>query len=234
MNAQDIRKEKVLTDGMLKILINLIHPLIIEKVGDSDPLITRITDMTGYQTNHYMMMDLISDTYEAAIEELPEDTYVPVGPVYTISYSTEYDTAPDDKVVKSMADKKYTLTSEDLPTLTSEDYVFGGWSINGKVVSEGDTIEKNTTLTAIWFSDFQINYTIDPTDLDVVGIPEDHTVTPNTDGLYELTAEDLPSEVIADGYELEGYYFNGELVEVGDFVGNNGEPVEIVAKFIAS
>jgi len=235
MTAQELRKEKVLTDEMLQEIINQIHPLIIEKVGDTDPRITRITDMTGYQTNHYMMMDLISDTYKAAIEELPEDQYVPVGPVYTISYSTEYGTAPASKTVQSMADRKYTLTAQDLPALTAEGYVFAGWSAGGKAVVAGDKIEKDITLVAVWVSSFQITYATDPANVEATGIPADHIVTPDTDGLYELTAFDLPSEVIAEGYELEGYYLDGELIEVGDFIGSeDGEPVEIVAKFVAA
>lgn len=230
MNAKEIRSQKVLTDEMLKELVSLVHPLFIEKVGSGSLKVVQITDMSGLQTSHYMMMDLITEDNKEAISNLPADTFVPVGPVYTIGYTSTEGAIPESRAVRSMADKKYTLTESDLPTIVGKTSTFGGWSLNGKKVVAGDIIEGNVTLTAIWVSPITISYEVNPSDLEVVGLPENGEVNPEADGTYELTAVDLPSEVVAEGYGLEGYYINDEKVVVGDKI--SGTSVVITAKFI--
>lgn len=66
---------------------------------------------------------------------------------YTISYSTEHDTAPS-----SVSDVT-ELTSAMLPTLTATGYVFQGWYYESTFTTQaqaGDTISANTTLYAKW------------------------------------------------------------------------------------
>lgn len=65
---------------------------------------------------------------------------------YTITYSSEYDTAPEAKTVKS----GYVLTSEDLPVLSDSSKIFSGWYIDSVYIEEGLCIEADITLTAKW------------------------------------------------------------------------------------
>lgn len=45
----------------------------------------------------------------------------------------------------------YTITAEDLPTLTAEGYTFKGWTLaDGTPVNVGDTITADTELVAVW------------------------------------------------------------------------------------
>lgn len=66
----------------------------------------------------------------------------PVPPVkYVVIYVTEHAQAPEDKTVET----GYKLTQADLPALTAQGYVFGGWD---KAVDF--EITANTTITANW------------------------------------------------------------------------------------
>ncbi len=66
----------------------------------------------------------------------------------TISYSSEYGTAPDSKTVTS----GYELTTGDLPTLEAEGHVFSYWAIDSVEVEVGTVITEDTELTAVWAS----------------------------------------------------------------------------------
>ena len=80
-----------------------------------------------------------------------------------ISYSSEYDEAPEGKSVIVGT----TLTEDDLPTLENENYYFDGWYIDVTKVEVGYKVEKDITLTAKW-SQPSLNFTIEvqnPNDL---------------------------------------------------------------------
>ena len=69
---------------------------------------------------------------------------------YTITYATSHGTVPSDKTVTVNYGESYALTSDDLPALSADGYVFVGWAKDGDVVGVGTTISANTTLTAVW------------------------------------------------------------------------------------
>lgn len=69
---------------------------------------------------------------------------------YTISYQTAHGTAPNSKSVTVNVGESYTLTTNDLPIITADGYIFGGWTLNGVLASVGDTISDNSTLVAVW------------------------------------------------------------------------------------
>ena len=79
---------------------------------------------------------------------------------FLISYSTNYGKSPSDKEVNN----GYKLTSADLPSLTAEGFVFGGWTCNNQVVSVGFEVTKKITLTAFWTpaSEYEPNHGINP------------------------------------------------------------------------
>ena len=78
----------------------------------------------------------------------------------TIAYISEYSSAPETKTV--MADESYTLTSSDLPSLSTDGYAFLGWTIDDALISVGHTISSNITLVALWKKEIVL-YDIDPT-----------------------------------------------------------------------
>jgi len=148
--AEKLRQEKILTESMLKEIVTELAPVNINKTT-AEPPVTKITSLTdGLQTSHYMLKDLLGDTYSTETEALPEDTYVPVGPTYKITYVSEKGTAPNAKAVKSMANKEYTLVAGDVTSLTAEGYTFKGWYIGTTLVEAGYVINGDVTLTAQW------------------------------------------------------------------------------------
>lgn len=80
---------------------------------------------------------------------------------YTISYETAHGIAPSAKTVTVNESESYTLTETDLPVLTAEGYLFGGWSVDGVIISAGYEISANITLTAVWVGDMPVSQ-IDP------------------------------------------------------------------------
>lgn len=72
----------------------------------------------------------------------------------TITYSTDYGTAPETKKVT----KGYKLTDDDLPALDDEDdYIkFQGWTINNEIITAGYVVTKDIKLIAKW-SEFEID-----------------------------------------------------------------------------
>lgn len=97
----------------------------------------------------------------------PENPVTPENPSVqnqiTIVYSTPYaygsSTMPK---LLDVSDSGYTLTSDDLPTLTMQGigYIFGGWARSedsNTAVQVGETITENTTFYAIWTP---ITYTV--------------------------------------------------------------------------
>lgn len=80
---------------------------------------------------------------------------------YIITYQTAHSTAPNNKIVTVNIGESYTLTETDLPVLTAEGYLFGGWSVDGVIISAGYEISANITLTAVWVDDVPVSQ-IDP------------------------------------------------------------------------
>jgi len=66
----------------------------------------------------------------------------------TLSYVSAHGTPPDAKVKTIEQGKSYTLTNDDLPDLSAEGWIWGGWN-----KSAGQTVSSNTTITASWTED---------------------------------------------------------------------------------
>ena len=134
---------------------------------------------------------------------------------YTISYVSEYGTAPASKTVTVNAGEAYALTEDDLPTLEAEGYNFLGWQMDGQTVSAGAEISASTILTAAWgravLTVTLTYYTA------YVAAPDAKTVTFAYGGSYALTEADLPV-LTADGYSFVGWTLNGAVVNVGDSI----------------
>lgn len=118
-----------------------------------------------------------------------------------ISYSTEYDEAPEGKSVIVGT----TLTEDDLPTLENENYYFDGWYIDATKVEVGYKVEKDITLTAKW-SQPSLNFTIEiqnPNDSDEK-LAKQIRVEPrkNGDGSIDYSQYDIypPTEPSFDNY----------------------------------
>ena len=118
-----------------------------------------------------------------------------------ISYSTEYDEAPEGKSVIVGT----TLTEDDLPTLENENYYFDGWYIDATKVEVGYKVEKDITLTAKW-SQPSLNFTIEiqnPNDSDEK-LAKQIRVEPrkNGDGSIDYNQYDIypPTEPSFDNY----------------------------------
>lgn len=73
--------------------------------------------------------------------------YDPETKKYTVTYSTVQGTAPAQIEV----DENTVLTAEQLPELTADGYIFGGWYDGETVAVEGNyKVTKDVTLTAKW------------------------------------------------------------------------------------
>lgn len=75
----------------------------------------------------------------------------PVTTTATITYTSEYGTAPEASEV-TLTDGSYELVAADLPTLTAAEHTFNGWCKSGEttVLVAGATISGDTTLVASW------------------------------------------------------------------------------------
>ncbi len=66
---------------------------------------------------------------------------------YTVSYKTEYGTAPEKIVVEENS----KLTAEQLPLLSYEGYTFKGWTVDGTVIAaDSYAVKSDITLVAQW------------------------------------------------------------------------------------
>jgi hypothetical protein len=91
-------------------------------------------------------------------------TPVPTTVDYTITYETAQGTAPDSKVITVNEGESYAFTEADLPILSADGYLFGGWSVNGEIISAGYEISADTVLVAVWVEDLPVSK-IDPTSM---------------------------------------------------------------------
>lgn len=71
---------------------------------------------------------------------------------YVLTYTSTYGTAPSAKDVEADDSGNYSLTTEDIPTLTAEGHVFTEWQIDGIKANVGDIITADTALVAVWAS----------------------------------------------------------------------------------
>ena len=96
-----------------------------------------------YILNGFIMDDI--SVWESGASEVFVETVA-----YTITYESAHGTAPASKTVTVNEGESYSLTANDLPIITADGYIFGGWTLNGVLASVGDTISDNSTLVAVW------------------------------------------------------------------------------------
>lgn len=110
-----------------------------------------------------------------------------------ILYINEHGDTPVQKSVSYNSE----LTSNELPSLSYDNYVFDGWYIGNSKITEGYRIQSDITLTAKWkpirYIDYELNGgTNNPTN-------------PNSYSIEDT--EIILQDPIRQGYEFEGWYF---------------------------
>lgn len=110
-----------------------------------------------------------------------------------ILYINEHGDTPVQKSVSYNSE----LTSNELPSLSYDNYVFDGWYIGNSKITEGYRIQSDITLTAKWkpirYIDYELNGgTNNPAN------PDSYSIDDN---------EIILQDPIRQGYEFEGWYF---------------------------
>ena len=114
-------------------------------------------------------------------------------PYYTVSYFTQYGTAPDAKTVL----KGTTLKDTDLPQdLTTTGYTFDGWYVGTQKITAGYEVVSNITLIATWLKTYTVTYVSERGNAPGAKTVSDKTVLDSTD-LQPLTVT---------GYTFAGWY----------------------------
>lgn len=105
------------------------------------------------------LTDMFTNTAGAfgGTPEINTTYYMAAPPQYIITYVTEHGIVPDPKVVTVTEGESYALTAGDLPTLSADGYIFGGWSVNGVIISTGYSISADAVLTAVWVEDSPVS-----------------------------------------------------------------------------
>lgn len=113
---------------------------------------------------------------------------------YTVTYKSDYDTAPSDVAGLKKGD---TLTAEQLPELTRTGYTFAGWYNGETKVDAGHVVISNLELTAQWdVNTYIITYELNG-GTNVTSNPASYTVETETITLADATKS---------GYTFEGWY----------------------------
>ena len=118
----------------------------------------------------------------------------------TVSYVTAHSTAPTAIIV----DEGEKLTAEQLPELTSSDYLFGGWYVGeNRVIANSYVVADDVTLTAKWSDKCTVSYvTTHGT------APQAFDVESGT----ALTSANLPA-LTESGWKFLGWYTNSSYDE---------------------
>ncbi len=166
----------------------------------ADPTRTGYT-FSGWYTNS----DYDSDAYDFATPVTAPITLYAKWTIntYTISYSSDYGTAPATKTVEWGT----KLSDDDLAEITAEGKVFKGWKIGDNTyATTGTTVTDNITLTADW-SIAQITISYETTHGTA---PETQTVDYGT-----ILATAHLEEIEADGYDFDGWFLEGKAAVAG-------------------
>ena len=129
---------------------------------------------------------------------------------YTITYSSDYGTAPVVKTVNWGT----KLSEDDLAEIEAEGWVFKGWKIGSTntYATTDTTVTDNITLTADW-SIAQITISYETTHGTA---PETQTVDYGT-----ILATAHLEEIEADGYDFDGWLVEGKSAEAGTTLTSN-------------
>ena len=120
----------------------------------------------------------------------------------TVSYYSQHDR---ENLPKSFKCPKGTkLTSDQLPVLTEEGYIFEGWNVEKTSVGSDFFVKDNIVLTAMWeIVEYTIVYNLDG------GINDDQNLNYYTveNETFELKAP------VKEGYDFAGWYTDEGLTE---------------------
>ena len=115
---------------------------------------------------------------------------------YTVTYKSDYDTAPSDVAGLKKGDK---LTAEQLPVLTTDGYTFGGWYNDENEVTTKYKITGDLNLTAQWTANtYTVKFDANVSDNSVTNTMDDQTFT-----------YDIAKELTANTFTRTGYTFAG-------------------------
>ncbi len=139
---------------------------------------------------------------------------------YSITYVSAHGTKPTNKTGVT------AITEADLPTLTDDDYTFGGWYTNEACTTraQAGTLSANVTLYAKWTAKPVATYSIT--------YVSDHGTKPsNKTGVTAITEADLPT-LTDDDYTFGGWYTNSSLTTLAQ-TGALSANVTLYAKWTA-
>lgn len=123
---------------------------------------------------------------------------------FEVSYESVIGLAPETITLEENA----FLTSEHLPTLACDGYIFNGWYIGDERVSADKiSVTGNVVLTANWIKLLSVTY-----ESKYGKIPSSFLVQPNS----TLSATQLPSLYDGD-YTFLGWYYNENKAVAGEF-----------------
>ena len=160
---------------------------------------------TGYTFGGwYTSSDFVGNAYDFATPVTADITLYAKWTIntYTISYSSDYGTAPATKTVEWGT----KLSDDDLAGITAEGKVFKGWKIGDNTyATTGTTVTDNITLTADW-SIAQITISYETT----------HGTAPETQTVdYGTVLDEYLTEIDADGYDFNGWFLEGKPAKAG-------------------
>ena len=161
---------------------------------------------------------------------------------YTVTYKSDYDTAPSDVAGLKKGD---TLTAEQLPKLTTAGYTFAGWYNGETKIEAGLTITGDLTLTAKWTANTDTAYKIEHyqqnIDNDEYTLVDTENKTGKTDENTSATAKDYAGftakpieqmKIAADGSTVVKIYYDRK--EITLTLNLDGGETEITDKYGAA
>lgn len=150
---------------------------------------------------------------------------------YNVSYSYIGEApanAPALPVIETVAIGE-TVTIADVPKL--DGYTFDGWYYNGKIETSFVMPEHDVTITGVWNKipavEYGVTYTYEG------AVPENAPSAPVDADKYEegaaVTVKALP---VLEGYEFDGWYYNGTKYAAGETEAMPAGGIEFTGKWV--
>ena len=177
------------------------------------------------------------------MKDSDESTASYIVKTYTVTYKSDYDTAPSKIAGLKKGDK---LTAEQLPVLTTDGYTFAGWYNGENEVTTEYKISSDLNLTAKWNANTDTAYKVEhyqqniDNDEYVLAEADTENKTGTTDTDTVATAKDYAGftaktieqeKIAADGSTVvKIYYDRKEITLILNLDGGEGE-TEITGKY---
>lgn len=200
---------------------NISQPIILEeKVNTScEYRFTNLINNTEYTFTIITIDTNNNKSKGSSIKAFPRETS------FTVKYESEYGALSDSFKTSIQIKENTILKSENLPSLSAEGYVFGGWwDGETQVIPEVYKVTKNVTLKAKW-TVATVSYTV--SFVSAHGTKPENIILPENTVLMENNAPTLSEE----GYKFDGWYDGETKIEVGSY--KIVKDVELTAKWIA-